>query len=88
MPLDIILFKHVIVQQFGLSSGEGVKLSAFRKHYGIPKSTFYRAVRILIEEKFLLKQKRDSYVVHDNFINALMKLSMNTDGEIQPKFRF
>lgn len=88
MSLSMILFKYVMNEQVGLTGGAGVSLSAFRKHYRIPKSTFYRAVRVLIDEGVVCKCKRDSYVVHAELIKNLLRLRMNYDGEVQLELGF
>ncbi len=45
----------------------GWSLSHFRELNHVPKGTFYRAVNVLIDEGFLLKQRRGFYIVSDDF---------------------
>jgi DNA-binding IclR family transcriptional regulator len=45
----------------------GWSLSYFREKNGIPKGTFYRAVKVLVSEGFIIKQKRGFYLLSDEF---------------------
>lgn len=45
----------------------GWSLSYFRESNRIPKGTFYRAVKVLLDEGFVVKQKRGFYLLSDEF---------------------
>ncbi len=45
----------------------GWSLSYLRECNHIPKGTFYRAVKVLVSEGFIVKQKRGFYLLSDEF---------------------
>jgi len=52
------------------AGGVGVTLSDFRKHYKIPSSTFYRAIRELKRMGFVLHVSRDRYSLTQDFAHT------------------
>lgn len=46
---------------------QGFSVSYVQKQNEIPKATFYRAIKQLIVSGIIVKQKRNSYVISENF---------------------
>ena len=66
--LAIIIMSHILVQQ-SAQEGRSVKLSEYMQEYGIPRATFYRHVRTLLDNRIIEKYGRDRYGMHRDFVS-------------------
>lgn len=71
--LAIVIFNHVLVQQSS-AMGQSVRLSKFRDEYGIPRSTFFRHVGDLINNRMIVRYGRDRYGIHHSIVHQAAKI--------------
>jgi DNA-binding IclR family transcriptional regulator len=68
--LALILLREAILQAAG-EGNKGIKLAWFKRLHKIPNSTFYRHIANLIDEGFLIRESRDNYVLHGQFVERM-----------------
>jgi len=79
--LPVHILKEIADKQMVTSVGRGVALSFFKDAFGIPSSTFYRAIRLLIDQGLIVRIKRDEYMISYNFVALCAHGRMRTYGE-------
>jgi hypothetical protein len=82
--LELHILFHLMKQEARSNQKQGrllgYSLSHYRSRHNIPKGTFYRALNILLEGGYVVKQKRGFYIVSDDFRKSCnhMKHSRST----------
>lgn len=85
MELNLAIELFCFIVRFQSESvGESVKLSKYRRSYGIPKATFYRHVKNLLDTGLIEKYGRDRYGVNQKFINLIKEFPSNKPLEVSP----
>lgn len=67
MALALLLYILQVEKGTGRVGGSEFRLATIRKSADVPKSTFYRAIQILIEMKMIIRVSRDVYRLHPGF---------------------
>lgn len=70
-----------VAQEQANNGGVGVKLSSYRKTFGIPTSTFHRHLSSLVSDGFLIRVGRDRYSLSSFFINLVKKIPSTRELE-------
>ena len=75
MNLELHLLVQILSDQVDKNDGRGVALSPIRRYHNIPPSTFYRAVKKLLNYNLIRKIKRDEYGVSSNLVLSIKEIS-------------
>lgn len=81
--LALYLITYIMHHMSLYAVGE-VCLSEFKRMYAIPPATFHRHINSLLDEKVIIRVKRDTYALHPKFCTYVKNIAEDFQPKMSP----